>query len=151
MPSATRARRGRRRLIAATVLLMLGWSMAGAVPGRPASAADRPTVYVLELHNVDDQATAYINGQKVMSCPYRNRCARRIDPYLKRGRNLLRIEFANRSSGYAWGYTLTRYGERIAGGECGRVGRESCGPTPKVGVFKVVTRRIEMPPPEAPR
>ena len=55
--------------------------------------------YTLEIFNTDDSAVAYVNGRKVLTCCYRKSCAKGIGPYLRSGRNTVRIEFSNKSSG----------------------------------------------------
>ena len=67
-------------------------------------------------------AVAYVNGRKVLTCGYRKSCAKGIDPYLRSGRNTVRIEFSNKSSGYSWGYALKQDG-RAGGGRIVRQGR----------------------------
>ena len=100
--------------------------------------------YTLEIFNTDDSAVAYVNGRKVLTCGYRKSCAKGIDPYLRSGRNTVRIEFSNKSSGYSWGYALKRDGKQVARGSCGKAGRQSCGPGTPEGVYKTVVRRLEI-------
>jgi hypothetical protein len=100
--------------------------------------------YTLEIFNTDDSAVAYVNGRKVLTCGYRKSCAKGIDPYLRSGRNTVRIEFSNKSSGYSWGYALKQDGKQVAGGSCGKAGRQSCGPGTPEGVYKTVVKRLEI-------
>ena len=100
--------------------------------------------YTLEIFNTDDSAVAYVNGRKVLTCGYRKSCAKGIDPYLRSGRNTVRIEFSNKSSGYSWGYALKQDGRQVAGGSCGKAGRQSCGPGAPEGVYKTIVKRLEI-------
>ena len=122
------------RLVVACLLMM------NALPAL--AAVDEG--YTLEIFNTDDSAVAYVNGRKVLTCGYRKSCAKGLDPYLRSGGNTVQIEFSNKSSGYSWGYALKQDGKQVAGGSCGRAGRQSCGPGTPEGVYKTVVRRLEI-------
>ena len=127
------------------VLALLAAGTVGAAALRGAEGAAAAPGYVIRLFNIDDYATAEVNGRHALSCAYRQTCAEAIDAYLRRGANRIVIRFGNRSSGYTWGYELRQGKRRLAGASCGRVRKQSCGPGEPMGIYKVVQRDLVVP------
>ena len=132
----TRPRRRWLHLASWAALLLLAATL-------PASAGN--AIFTLTLLNIDDYATGYVNGRAVLRCTYKQTCSTGIDRYLRRGGNHIRLEFGNKSSGYAWGYALNQGSRTLAREACGRSGRTSCSRIPATGVFKVIQLTLDVP------
>lgn len=131
----------RLAMLLGQLIPLAGYPATAALAAEPAAASSKAQ-YILKLSNIDDTATAYVNGRQVGRCKYNKICSITLDPYLVKGKNKLKIDYRNRSSGYTWGYQLSQDGKVVASGKCGKVRKVSCGPGEPVGTFKVISKVI---------
>lgn len=82
--------------------------------------------YQLRVSNIDDRMHVNVNDRYRRAFPYKAAQTINLDPYLRKGRNLLTLTLRNYSSGATYGYRLYRNGRVVSQASCGVVTKSTC-------------------------
>lgn len=81
----------------------------------------------IRVFNVDDVATAYVNGVQVVQRTYRQDSGLvDISNYLRAGNNTVRFTLENRGGGYTYGFEVRVNDRLVFSEQCGQAGTVGC-------------------------
>ncbi len=101
--------------------------------------------YSVRIYNVDDVATAYVNGKEISRTTYRNTVYKDITSILRPGKNQIRLVAENYSEGFTYGFEIGRGNETIFSFECGKINERGCGDDFRTGVVWEKTVTVDLP------
>lgn len=90
--------------------------------------------YEVNIFNVDDVETVYVNGVGVIKATYNETKAKDIRPFLKTGSNSVKVTLENTTSGWTYGFAIHENGKTYYSRSCGKVGKTSCDGNTSTGI-----------------
>ncbi len=82
--------------------------------------------WVAEVHNIDDSAHVYVNGQHIRECGFSQSCTVKLSPHFVAGMNTVRLEYRNHIGLWTYGYEILKGKEVMYQGRCGQVWVYGC-------------------------
>ena len=93
----------------------------------PERAREEEAKYYLRIYNIDDEGSAYINGELIKIVGYRGDSGwLDITRHLKNGHNKIRFVLRNGPQGWTYGFKLRKNKHVIWKDQCGEAGRWGC-------------------------